>query len=116
MHRFANRDELTAKLKLQEGQEVMSFIFWGQRAYLSANTPRYLILPDMQTVPLFDLPTTIEPGEYGFQGQAETALWAEPAGDEPVEGSSPEAGEAAEDLAWGSEPLPDSPDEDEDSE
>lgn len=86
VHEYGTVEELQAKLRLQEGSETLNFVFYGERAFLSAAPFRFLLLPDGQQLPLFLLPSAVLPTELGFQGEieldvapAETEVEAAPA-------------------------------------
>ncbi len=87
---YADVSGLQARLQEQEGSDVMSFVFYGERGFLSLEQPRYLLLPDGRVLPLFTLPSVVSPSELGFQGTHDLPI-APPA--ETVEEDAVEAEE-----------------------
>jgi len=68
---FDTPEEAARYLKHRVGEEgLRAFIFWGRRIHVSAGTQRYLLGPDGERYPLFDLPSDVTVQEDGLLGPA----------------------------------------------
>lgn len=65
---FATLEELAARIKALIDRDVTVFAFSGDRLHISKPPFRHLLVPGAAPVPLFDLPTTLEPDESGYLG------------------------------------------------
>lgn len=77
LHSYATIDELVVQLKeLADVGNCRVFPFYGERLSISVGPLRYLLLPDKEPIPLFDLPETVLPDDTGYLGDPD----AEPEG------------------------------------
>lgn len=69
LHSFDSVDALTAYLKeVVEAGRSRVYPFYGERLSVSVGPWRYLLLPDKEPIPLFDLPEMILPDDTGYVG------------------------------------------------
>lgn len=93
---FDTVEDLRAHLMAQAYQaDTLNAIFVGQRAYISNSRLPYLMLPDGQALPLFEVPEKLEASEYGFRGEIEESL-APPMAVDPSETDAPTEEDAEE--------------------
>jgi hypothetical protein len=89
---FGTLEELATRLKALINQDVTVFAFTGDRLHVSKPPLRYLLVPGRDPVPLFDVPTELEPDDTGYLGVDPINLQA------PPEINTQRAGKTAEPL------------------
>lgn len=65
---FDTIDEMVAKMKTYNGRDVHVFAHCGFRMQIAPGTMPFMVLPDAERVPLFDIPEELQVADDGYVG------------------------------------------------